>query len=404
MRRRTYTIWLFALFTIVGQVHAQTTVSSPITWVSHDLKSKILGTDRTYFVAVPAGYAASAARYPVLFLLDANDEPQFVAALANIRFLASRGEVPELIVVGIPNGADRTHDLAPVTTAADEVKQFPTAGGSDAFVTFINDEVLPAVRAAYRTLPGAFLAGHSFGGMLALHAAAVRPGVFKGVISMSPSLQWNDTKYVVAYADLLSKQTSGGRVFVTSGGLEPPIDINTQRFIARMDSTPNPKVALRYQRYPDNTHGMTPLPSLVEGLRFMFEPVSLRGAAAGALALPQTADSTAIMQLVADVERKYAAGARTLDFPETLPENALNEQGYMALQYFKQPGAAVAIFRKNVALYPNSANVYDSLGDGLLALGDKAGARANFTKAVEVAKATGHPVLAESQRKLDALK
>lgn len=45
------------------------------------------------------------------------------------------------------------------------------------------------------------------------------------------------------------------------------------------------------------------------------------------------------------------------------------------LQWFGNPAAAIALFRRNVELYPGSANVYDSLGDGLLARGARARAR-----------------------------
>ena len=97
-------------------------------------------------------------------------------------------------------------------------------------------------------------------------------------------------------------------------------------------------------------------------------------------------------------------GARGIALPARVPEPFYNEQGYTALQWFNNPAAAVALFRRNVELYPESANVYDSLGDALLARGDKAGARMQFAKAVELAEKTGHSVLSESRRKLEMLK
>jgi hypothetical protein len=67
------------------------------------------------------------------------------------------------------------------------------------------------------------------------------------------------------------------------------------------------------------------------------------------------------------------------------------------------PGLAVWIFRRNAALYPGSANVYDSLGDGLLAKGDTAAAIAELRRAVAIGTRTKHPVTAESQNKLRQL-
>jgi hypothetical protein len=56
-----------------------------------------------------------------------------------------------------------------------------------------------------------------------------------------------------------------------------------------------------------------------------------------------------------------------------------------------------------LGLYPESANVYDSLGDAFVAKGDTTAAKAEFRRAVDVATRTGHPVLGESRRKLTEL-
>jgi tetratricopeptide (TPR) repeat protein len=45
---------------------------------------------------------------------------------------------------------------------------------------------------------------------------------------------------------------------------------------------------------------------------------------------------------------------------------------------------AIALFQMNVAVYPNSPNVYDSLSDAYLADGQKDLARQNAQKAVEL--------------------
>ena len=86
-------------------------------------------------MATPEGYRSEAKRYPVLVLLDAEDRFQFNLALANVAFLANRGAIPALIVVGIANGKDRTRDMTPVATGA-RAKNFPSAGGVGTFAIF----------------------------------------------------------------------------------------------------------------------------------------------------------------------------------------------------------------------------------------------------------------------------
>ena len=45
---------------------------------------------------------------------------------------------------------------------------------------------------------------------------------------------------------------------------------------------------------------------------------------------------------------------------------------------------AIAVFKVNVELYPQSSNVYDSLGEAHLANGDKELAATNYKKSLEL--------------------
>lgn len=386
------------LCVLASSAPAQATAPSP--WVRDSLHSSKLNEERTLFIATPSNYATSKQSYPVLVLLDADDVPQFAAGVANVAFLASRTAIPEMLIVGVVNGKDRSHDMTPPATGA-TAKDFPTAGGAKAFADFIIDEVLPRVRAKYRTLPSTVLAGHSFGGLFALDVAATRPNAFSGIVAMSPSLWWNDSLPARDYATAIAKSSTTTRLFATSGGLEPPIAVTTKRFVSRLDSIKPATLAFASTFYPENTHGLTPEPSLVDGLRFVYEPVSL--ARSPMQQLGPHSDSAEIVKAVAETEYAYSRGARSLGLPDRFPEMEMNNWGYGLLQFFKMPKVAVWVFRKNVANYPDSPNAYDSLGDGLLAEGDSAGARTQFRMARDVAVRIGQPVSKETLKKLDAL-
>lgn len=64
-------------------------------------------------------------------------------------------------------------------------------------------------------------------------------------------------------------------------------------------------------------------------------------------------------------------------------ENQLNALGYRLLQ-MKKVKEAIEIFKLNVEAYPQSANVYDSLGEAYMTNGDKELAVRNYQKAVEL--------------------
>ena len=90
-------------------------------------------------------------------------------------------------------------------------------------------------------------------------------------------------------------------------------------------------------------------------------------------------------------ERFY--GRDTYDFSE----NSLNVLGYQLLGN-NRPQDAVAIFRLNVEMHPESANPYDSLADGLKATGDSAGALENYRKAFAI-----DPAMRGLQARIDSL-
>ena len=50
----------------------------------------------------------------------------------------------------------------------------------------------------------------------------------------------------------------------------------------------------------------------------------------------------------------------------------------------KRVAEAIAVFKVNVELYPQSSNVYDSLGEAYLANGDKDLAANNYKKSLEL--------------------
>ncbi len=70
---------------------------------------------------------------------------------------------------------------------------------------------------------------------------------------------------------------------------------------------------------------------------------------------------------------------------ERATENELNTYGYQLLGQSKAK-EALEIFKTNAKKYPDSWNVYDSLGDGYKAAGDKKAAIDSFTKAQKMVK------------------
>ena len=67
----------------------------------------------------------------------------------------------------------------------------------------------------------------------------------------------------------------------------------------------------------------------------------------------------------------------------SINENTLNKIGYIELRA-KNYSKAINIFKINVALYPTSSNVYDSLADAYMKSGDTLQATENYEKSLKL--------------------
>jgi predicted Zn-dependent protease len=70
-------------------------------------------------------------------------------------------------------------------------------------------------------------------------------------------------------------------------------------------------------------------------------------------------------------------------------EGTINRLGYALLQE-KDPSSAVVLFKLNTKAYPDSANAWDSLGDGYEATNDIQDARMAYARSVELNPGNEH--------------
>lgn len=356
------------------------------------LVSEILGEERTVFVSVPDG-ADDEAKAPVLVLTDA--ETQFEHTRATVRFLARNRLIPDMIVVGITN-TDRTRDLTPsradMRNAEGELVGLPTSGGADRFLDFIETELLPFVEAEYPALPYRIFAGHSFGGLLAIHAFTTRPGLFQAAIAVSGPVLWDDRLVLREARDYFEGANAGGRALFISVGDEPgQMMTGFAELQDLLESVDDDGFRWTSRVFPDDDHGSLVLRSHERGLRFIFDGWKM----------PEDPATGWPAGTLEDAERHYSRLSRRLGVQVAIPETTLNLMGYRLLGE-ERLDDALAVFRRATETYPGSANVWDSLGEGLEAAGDLEGARGSYAAAVRMGSETDDPNLEIYRQHLEA--
>ena len=346
--------------------------------VAIQIESKIMGETRNILVRTPASYRTGARAYPVLYLTDGDRQIEHLAAVAD--FLVREGRMPETILVGIVN-TDRTRDLTP-TKVQTFGGQFNTAtsGGADRFLDFISRELIPHIEKNYRTQPYRIFAGHSFGGLFAMHAAFTRPKLFNGVIAVSPTLTW-DNRYVYRRAEEWAKANANdARTLVFSVGNEgAELDREFDALQALLSSRAPKNFEWKAERFPDEDHGSVVLPTHYDGLRKVFEPFRF--------VIRQEDDPKTLYARARDHFEKTSA---RVGFAVKIPEGTANLIGYRLLQT-GDVERSIEVFRANVEAYPQSANVYDSLAEAYERAGNLVDAKSNYQRAATKGKAASDP-------------
>jgi len=350
------------------------------------LYSKILGEDRVILVRTPHNYDRNPVPLSVLYLTDGPDHINEIGA--TIDFLVRNDRMPPLIVVGIAN-TDRTRDLTP--THVDQKNPdgslgAPTSGGGGRFIDFMQNELMPEIEKRYRTAPYRIFAGHSLGGLMAIHILSTRPDLFNAYIAVSPSLQWDDQRPLREALDFFAAHRELNKTFFFSlaneGNTPNPMGDAFNQLQKALSKKAPKGLHWDSARYPDETHGSTVLRAHYAGLRTIFSD------------WPMPTDPTNGIPIggLAGVESHYHEISQRYGYPVNPPENLLNNLGYQ-LVATKKYDEAFATFQRNIALYPASANVYDSLGEGYESAGKFDLAKDQFQKAIETGARNSDPNL-----------
>ena len=384
-----------------------------------NIYSQTLKENRRFFVSLPGSANDTyfyKRRYPVVYLLDA--ESHFFSVTAMIKQLSEANGAtmfPEMIVVGILN-TDRNRDLTPTRVKASPVMDSATArrtGGGDNFLSFVSDELMPHIDSLYPTAPYRIFIGHSLGGLTVMHTLIHHPSLFNAYIAIDPSMSWDDGRLLheartrLKFPPVADKSLFLGIANSTHAGM-PPTPSGADSLMIRLSKVHYQSIltlrdyltangshsGLRssWKYYPDYDHSAVPLPAEYDGLRFLFNYYDLDFQFPRFLKATTPADTA--------IEAHYQVISRQMGYKVSPPEPFINNLAYNLLN-LHQLARAYRLFMMNVENYPNSFNVYDSLGDYYDATGDKEKAMSSYRQALALRE---NPETREKLNKMQANK
>jgi len=351
---------------------AQPYPSSAETFVIH---SNILGEDRRVVIYNPDNVGGNVLPfYPVLYLLDENDMSMVTGM---VKYLSAYNEqLPAMLVVGIDGGDQRMRDLTPTHSLYDNMGKLDPdpngwlqpSGGGDKFLRFMREEVIPFVEKRYRTAPFRIFAGHSVGGLTAVHALTAHPDMFNAYLAVAPSLWWDKGGFVRSAAKHLPTGVDKKFLFLADSPEGGPFPVYIKSFLGALAAHKAQSFHWTHAYYPNETHGSIAAKAYYDGLRFLY---------------PQW-NAPEEGRTAVSIRRHYAAMSSRLGYDVQPPFDLVSDwaSAFVRKGMFNDAVETAAI---NVRNFPANAWAYAGLADVYRAKGDKVAAIASYRKAVELA-------------------
>lgn len=394
----TFTMTLRLLFFILtfNCAFSQQNENTIIVGKKDTIHSKILKENRTYSVYLPSSYNNSPdKKYIVAYVLD-GERNKFLEVSGIAQSMHSsfdlKLQIPELIIVSIEN-TNRTRDFTPTNSLnyldKMEVKSWQNSGKANDFMNFVEQELMPKINSTYRTAAQNMIIGHSLGGLFALHCFLENPKMFNYYLLIDPSWFWDDNYIGKRAKELLESRTDlKARIFIA---LANNLKDDKRHYkwgmqfykLLKKSKSPNLKADLKY--FEDEKHLTVTIPATYYGLRYLFKPYEI-----------DINEVTQNAKVLTDYEKMTEKELFIKFKPD---ERFVNAIGYVALYERQIPDVAITIFELNTKNYPNSLNVWDSLADAFIVVGNKDKAKMCYEKILELS-----PDNEDARNKLKRLK
>lgn len=239
------------------------------------IASKTLGETRRINVYLPASYAEPGGKsFPVLYMPDGGLAEDFLHVAGLVQVGAANGTMRPFLLVGIEN-TERRRDMTGPTESAEDKKIAPRVGGSAAFRSFVRDELMPEVKARYRTTKETAVVGESLAGLWVLETWLLEPELFDTYIAFDPSLWWNSQTLLKSVPERLRDQADLKKTlyFAGSGDGTPELP---EELAALLTKNAPAGLLWHYEKMPQEKHATIYHPAALKAFRAVLGPTATK--------------------------------------------------------------------------------------------------------------------------------
>lgn len=257
---------------VLSKLGASENASPLIIGETFTIDSKILGETRRMNVYFPPGYADSPnARFPVLYMPDGGIAEDFLHVAGLVHVSVGNGTMRPFLLVGIEN-TQRRRDMTSPTENPEDKKIAPQVGGSETFRAFIRQELMPQVKARYRTTAETAIVGESLAGLFVVETFLLDPDLFDTYIAFDPSVWWNNQKLVNDAAEHLRAHPKLEKTLYFVSCEEKWNADTMEKLAGALAKNAAPGIHWHYEKMPEEKHSTIYHPAALKAFRFVFKP------------------------------------------------------------------------------------------------------------------------------------
>jgi len=314
------------------------------------------------------------------------------------RFSAN-DECPPHIVVGIRN-PNRNYDLTPPTSDPEQDSE-SGMGGSEEFIKFVSDELIPFINNKYPVAPYTTLAGHSFGGLFVMNTLFENQELFDNYIAIDPAVFWDDGRFVEKSIDAIkNKKFDNKRAYIIGAGpgfrsmTQAEVRSDTSELVSLtrnllelydvLDRVTPMGLDLKYDLDWGENHYTIPLKGFPNGLKHIYQ-----GNHFDKMIKYYDHDSPQRNQdIVEAIKEHYDRLSDRMGY-EVKPLESYVNAWAMGFGYNGEPELGAKLYSYNIENYPTSPFVYAANGYFELSRNDTTAAIVSFQNSLKLADDEG---------------
>jgi len=249
------------------------------------LNSRLLQEIRPFKIILPSTYHQhSKINYPVAYVLDGDFLIQSTSGI--IEYMSKTGQIPEMIQVYISN-TNRTRDFTPTysNTNYEEEKDssLEKSGGGKIFLNFLKTELIPYIDKNYQTNSFNLLIGRSLAGLIGGFDYLQEKSHLDSYLLIDPSFWWDQQVILELVEKTPFEILQNKKIYIsTSDNFKFSNYIEKMRtsqvfFYDKVKNINIDHTKIKFDIFEQNTHGTVTIPSLYNGLAFLFKDYFLTG-------------------------------------------------------------------------------------------------------------------------------